>query len=147
MCTCNPSSSSTSGERGVTKIFQPVGQESSIILKRSHRKFRNSSCSLTSPVCVGMAWRRLITASAMRQLVVVAVAGDGQSRGGALGSLCPGGVEHVGLRASALHDTKQLAHYHGLLQCVQRHQQDDDCACKGGNRRAGAHAACRQVLR
>ncbi|CAN0542244.1 unnamed protein product, partial [Laminaria digitata] len=55
------------------------------------------------PVCVGMAWRTLITAGAMQQWRprLKEVNRDVRQHGAAV----PGGVEHMGLRARTLHET------------------------------------------
>ncbi|CAN0286361.1 unnamed protein product, partial [Laminaria digitata] len=55
------------------------------------------------PVCVGMTWRRLITAGAMQQWRPRLEEVDRETR--QFGVAVPGGVERVGLRARMLHET------------------------------------------
>ena len=55
------------------------------------------------PVCVGMTWRRLITAGAMRQWRPRLEEANREVR--QFGVAVPGGMEHVGLRARMLHET------------------------------------------
>ena len=55
------------------------------------------------PVCVGMAWRRLITAGAMRQSRPRLEEENREVR--QFGFTVPGLVGHVGLRARTLHET------------------------------------------
>ena len=55
------------------------------------------------PVCVGMTWRRLITAGAMLQWRPRLEEVNREVR--QFGVAVPGGVEHVGLRARTLHET------------------------------------------
>ncbi|CAN0563139.1 unnamed protein product, partial [Laminaria digitata] len=55
------------------------------------------------PVGVGMAWRTLITAGAMRQWRPRMEEVNRELR--QYGVAVPGGVEHMGLRARTLHET------------------------------------------
>ncbi|CAN0518117.1 unnamed protein product, partial [Laminaria digitata] len=55
------------------------------------------------PVCVGMAWRTLITAGAIRQWRPRLEEVNREVR--QYRAAVPGGVEHMGLRARTLHET------------------------------------------
>ena len=79
-------------------------------LTLSRRKFGSSSCSQTSrpwekkcsPVCVGMTWRRLITAGTMREWRPRIEELNLEAKHYGVG--VSGGVEHVVLRARIHHE-------------------------------------------
>lgn len=95
--------------RGMTNICKtrprvrhaPAGVLAALLAVKAYRTGGTVSARV-------LTWRRLITAGVI--VAVAAAAGGAQSRGeGILGSWWTGRVENAGLRAEALHDTKQLA--------------------------------------
>ena len=94
------------------------------------------------PVRVGMIWRRLTTAGAMRQWRPRLEEVNREVR--QFGITVPGGVEHVGLRARTLHET---GNWLVINDCSNDLNTVKNGACGGSQLCPSAHAVCGQVLR
>ncbi|CAN0497252.1 unnamed protein product [Laminaria digitata] len=95
------------------------------------------------PICVGMTWRRLIAAGAMRKWRPRLEEVNREVR--QFGVAVPGGVEHVGLRARTLHETGNwlvLTDCSNAFNIVKRTAVLEEVA----KVRASAHAVSGQVL-
>ena len=103
----------------------------------------NTLREIGRPVCVGITYRRLITAGAIRQWWprLEEVTREVKQFGVAV----PGGVEHVSLRDGSTRN-RQLARFHRMFERLQNRSRDSG-ACSCGQLRASAHAPSAQVLR
>ena len=107
--------------------LKPSGEELSMTQKPSLLNSGSSSCDLTAlgkkccPVCIGMTWRRLISAGTMRQWRPRLEEANREARTFGVG--VRGGVELVALRARVHHDTKNrliLTDYSNAFNTVKR---------------------------
>ena len=134
--------------KGVTTFWRKIIDEPDAFPPEFWQLFLHSSLIALGgkcrPVCLGMTWRRLITAGALRQWRPRLEEVNREVR--QFGVAVPGGVEHVGLRARTLHETGNwLVLTYCSNQCLQQCQKDG-VACRGSQLSASAHAACGQVL-
>ena len=91
--------------QGMTVFWRRFVDEPDAFPPEFWQTFRQSSLTALGqkcrPVCVGMTWRRIITAGVMRQWRPRLEEVNREVR--QFGVAVPGGVEHVGLRARMLH--------------------------------------------
>ena len=107
--TCSPCHTDIGREefgKGMTAFWRKIVDEPDPFLPEFGQLFVQSSLTVLGGKCqpdwVGMAWRRLITAGAMRQWRPRL---EGNQEVRQFGVAAPGGVEHVGLRARTRHET------------------------------------------
>ena len=93
--------------RGMTGFWRRIVDEPDAFPPEFWQLFSQSSLIVVGgksrPVCVGMTWRRLITAGVMRQWRPRLEGVNREVR--QFGVAVPGEVEHVGLRARILHES------------------------------------------